>query len=48
MVTEMTKLLSIFRRPSRSPVRRPDPTASFTPRDWADLPVYHPATDDRR
>lgn len=19
-----------------------DPTASFTPRDWADLPPYHP------
>ncbi|WP_421759302.1 hypothetical protein [Devosia sp.] len=23
-----------------------DPTASFGPRDWADMPVYHPATAD--
>ncbi len=23
----------------------PDPLASFNPRDWADLPVYHPARD---
>jgi hypothetical protein len=46
MVTEMTKILSIFRRPRKAPVRRPaDPTATFTPRDWADLPVYHPTSD---
>ena len=49
MVTEMTKLLNIFRRPRPAPVRRADPTASFTPRDWADLPIYHPTpADDRR
>jgi hypothetical protein len=48
MVTEMSKLLSIFRRPRRASVRPVDPTANFSSRDWADLPVYHPATEDRR
>lgn len=23
-----------------------DPTASFTAREWADLPTYHPARDE--
>ncbi|MBN9309370.1 hypothetical protein [Devosia sp.] len=23
-----------------------DPTASFSPREWADLPTHHPASDD--
>lgn len=48
MVTEMSKLLDIFRRPRKAARRPADSTASFTARDWADLPVYHPATEDRR
>jgi len=23
-----------------------DPTASFSPRDWADLPTHHPASEE--
>lgn len=39
----------LFRRPiDRSDrIARRDPFADFTERDWADLPVYHPLTDER-
>ena len=36
----------LFRRPLHRTARR-DPYAGFTTRDWADLPVHHPLTDER-
>jgi hypothetical protein len=46
------KLATLFatRRKPRTPrpVRRPDPTASFSARDWADLPTFHPEVDNYR
>lgn len=40
-------LLDIFKRKRRvTPrLRIDDPTASWTPREWADLPVHHPRSD---
>ena len=39
----------LFRRPiDRSDrIARRDPYSAFTTRDWADLPVHHPLTDER-
>ena len=36
--TLQTRLISRPRRPI-------DPARHFTPRDWADLPIYHPRDD---
>lgn len=48
-VIEMIKFLSILRRAERPRIRRPlDPTLAFSPREWADLPVYHPVSDEPR
>ncbi len=33
------------RQPARTAPRR-EWTASLTPRDWADLPTYHPRRED--
>lgn len=35
-------------RPRRLPRRTVDPEMTFTPRDWADLPVHHPRFPDGR
>lgn len=36
----------IARRPRAEKVPRRDWTNSWSTRDWADLPVYHPRRDD--
>lgn len=45
---EMFKIYSAlvaFFRSLAEPAPAPDPMASFTPREWADLPVHHPWLD---
>lgn len=39
--------LPLFRRRPAPVARRPRPDQfpTFTPREWADLPVFHPATE---
>lgn len=37
--------LVAFFRNLAEPAPAPDPMASFTPREWADLPVHHPWLD---
>lgn len=41
-------LSDLFRRKRRATprLRIDDPTASWTPREWADLPVHHPRSED--
>lgn len=44
------KLSMFFARPrrARKPVQRPvdrDWTATWSPRDWADMPTHHPRQD---
>jgi hypothetical protein len=45
------RLLDIFKRKRRvtPKLRIDDPTASWTPREWADMPVHHPrSAEDAR
>ncbi|MHB1102360.1 MAG: hypothetical protein ACYC0C_06195 [Devosia sp.] len=45
------RLLDLFKARNRRATRRAridDPTANWTPREWADLPVHHPRTDAAR
>ncbi len=41
-------LKTLFHWPRNRAPRKPnrDWSRSFTPRDWADLPVHHPRQDD--
>lgn len=43
-------MLKLFQRLApqrpRPPRRTVDPMMTFTPRDWADLPIHHPRTDE--
>ncbi|GGF37378.1 hypothetical protein GCM10011321_30450 [Youhaiella tibetensis] len=42
---EIYRLLAAFLRTLVEPGPEPDPTAAFTAREWADLPVHHPCRD---
>jgi hypothetical protein len=44
------RLLDLFKRKRRvTPrLRIDDPIANWTPREWADLPIHHPRSDDAR
>ena len=36
---------TLHSRLTTKPRRTIDPTAHFSPRDWADLPIYHPRSE---
>ena len=43
---KMRELFKKLRDRSQSKPRARDWTSEFSPRDWADLPVYHPRRED--
>ena len=41
----LLKFLAALFNAFRSETPKRDPQADFSPRDWADLPTYHPLVD---